>query len=399
MSQILELRGCVREYAWGSPSFLPDLLGTENVDDTPQAELWMGAHPSAVSVVRVGDDWVALTDWIATDPVVRLGESVVQRFGGELPFLLKVLAAAYPLSLQAHPDPEQARVGFERENRKGLPLDAPNRSYRDARPKPELLCALTPFDAMLGFREVAEIHELLRALELPVLAPALAKLCGGAKAELRDFFGWLIGSDEETRAQIAGLAAERCSGRSDAAAGRWVVELAGRYPGDIGVLAPLLLNVIRLEVGQAVYLPAGELHSYLGGCGIEIMANSDNVLRGGLTNKHVDVPGLLEVLTFSSGPPRILDPGQSAFGIRTYGTPVADFELTRIDVAGEHVREATDSVEILLCVEGAARVEASGGSQGIEFARGRSLLVPADAGGYRVLGNCCFFRAGVPGGS
>ena len=398
MTKILELRNCVRDYPWGSPSLLSDLLGIENPSGGPQAELWMGAHPGAPSLVQPQDDWISLRDWIAADPATRLGESTDRKFGGELPFLFKVLAAGRPLSLQAHPDPDQARDGFARENQIGLSIDDPARSYRDPRPKPELLCALTTFDAMLGFRSIDEIHELISALELRELASSLEALQPGGAAAIRDFFALLMSSDRELQSRIARAATGRCEVLPDHPARRWVVELAKQYPGDIGVLAPLMLNVIRLEVGQAVYLPAGELHSYLAGCGIEIMANSDNVLRGGLTQKHVDVPELLDVLTFSSGPVQILDPSEVAPGVWTFETPVAEFELSRIDVSGEHLREATLAVEILLCTAGRGRIEGMDGSAGLELSAGRSCFVPADSGGYRIRGDCCLFRAAVPAG-
>jgi mannose-6-phosphate isomerase len=395
LSKILELRNCLRDYAWGSPTLIAELLGIENPASEPQAELWMGAHPAAPSQVRPDGEWISLVDWIGADPIRRLGDGTAGRFGGELPFLLKVLAAAEPLSLQAHPNAEQARAGFNRENNLGLALDDPSRNYRDPRPKPELLCALTPFDAMLGFREIPEIHDLFAALELPELAPWLETLRDGGESALREFFSSLMRCDVEMRTQIARSVTARCAAQPDQPARRRVVELAGRHPGDIGVLAPLMLNLIHLEIGQAVYLPAGELHSYLSGCGIEIMASSDNVLRGGLTQKNVDESQLVEVLTFSSGPARILEPIERERGVWCYETPASEFELSRIDVAGEHERSATGSVEILLCTAGEGRLEASGSSVN-EVVRGGALFVPADAGDYRILGNCQIFRAAVP---
>jgi mannose-6-phosphate isomerase len=395
LSKILELRNCVRDYAWGSPSFIPDLLGIENREGAPQAELWMGAHAAATSQVQPDGEWISLIDWIAADPAGRLGESTARRFDRQLPFLFKVLAASEPLSLQAHPDAEQARAGFERENRSELALEDPTRNYRDPRPKPELLCALTPFDAMLGFREISEIDQLFGALELPGFAPSLEALRGGGEAPLRDFFASLICGDHETRRQIVRAAVARCTSLPDHPARRAVVKLAGRYPDDIGVLAPLMLNLIHLEIGQAVYLRAGELHSYFAGCGIEIMGSSDNVLRGGLTGKHVDAKELLDVLTYSSGPARILEPLEHAPGVWTYETPAAEFELSRIDVAGEHARSTIGSVEILLCTAGAGRLEV-GGVTTIDLARGRSVFVPADAGEYRIRGDCQLYRAGMP---
>ncbi len=396
MSKILELRNSLRDYAWGSPTLISDLLGIENRDGRPQAELWMGAHPGAASRVQPDHEWISLLDWIAADPTGCLGDATARRFAGELPFLFKVLAVAEPLSLQAHPNAEQARAGFERENQAGRALDDPTRNYRDARPKPELLCALTPFDAMLGFRAISEIDDLIGSLELPGFAPRLEALRRRGEAGLRDFFSSLLRSDAEARAQIARTAAERCAARPNHPARRCVVELAKRHPGDIGVLAPLMLNLIHLEIGQAIFLPAGELHSYLAGCGIEIMANSDNVLRGGLTSKHVDESELLDVLTFSSGPAQILEPLERLPGVWTYETSAAEFELSRIDVAGEHARSAAGSVEILLCTAGEGRLEA-GGSAAIELARGHAYFVPANAGEYRILGDCQLFRAAMPG--
>jgi mannose-6-phosphate isomerase len=398
LSKILELRNCVRDYPWGSSSLLSELLGIENPDGGPQAELWMGAHPGAPSQVRPQDDWISLPAWIAADSAARLGESTDRQFGGELPFLFKVLAVGRPLSLQTHPNPIQARDGFARENEMGLSLDDPRRSYRDARPKPELLCALTPFDAMLGFRRVDEIHALISELELRELETALEALQSGGAAGLREFFGLLMGGDAALRSRIAEAAVGRCEALPDHPARRWVIELARQYPGDIGVLAPLMLNVIRLEIGQAVYLPAGELHSYLAGCGAEIMANSDNVLRCGLTPKHVDLPELLEVLTFESGPAKILDPRETAPGVWTFATPVGEFELSRIEVSADHLRESTNAVEILLCTAGSGHLEGVDGSSGIDLSPGRSCFVPADCGGYRIRGDCCLYRAAVPTG-
>lgn len=396
MPKILELRNSVRDYAWGSSSLLADLLGIENPTGGPQAELWMGAHAGAPSRVQPQDDWIPLPDWIAADSAARLGPSTDRRFGGELPFLFKVLAAGQPLSLQAHPNPVQARAGFARENLAGLPLNDPTRSYRDARPKPELLCALTPFDAMLGFRSSDEIDALISALDLPELVSPLEALQSGGAEAVRKFFSRLVSSDPATRTRIAHATAARCHVLPDHPARRWVVELAKQYPGDIGVLAPLMLNVIRLEIGQAVYLPAGELHSYLAGCGVEIMANSDNVLRGGLTAKHVDLPELLDVLTFSSGPVEVLEPDQVAPGVWTFETPAAEFELSQIDVSGDYLRDRTDAAEILLCTQGRGRLEGIGGSGEIKLLPGRSCFVPADCEGYGVQGDCRLFRAAVP---
>ncbi|MCP5040322.1 MAG: mannose-6-phosphate isomerase, class I [bacterium] len=392
MPKIVELRGDVRDYAWGSTTFLAESLGIENPDGGPQAELWMGAHRAAPSCVADGGRWVSLADWIAADPQARLGARCVDAFGDELPFLFKALAAARPLSLQAHPDAAQARAGFERENRAGLALDDPRRNYRDARAKPELLCALCPFDALLGFREVADIVRLLAALEVEGLRAPLDRVRQGGEAALRDFVAgpWHDG----LTAQIAAS----CRARSDDEAYELVAELAADSPDDAGIVAPLLLNIVHLQAGQAIFVPEGELHSYLRGAGVELMGSSDNVLRGGLTDKHVDTGELLEILSFRTGAPAILEPTQRAPGEWVYETPAPPFELARIEVSGESVRRNVDAIELLLCSEGRGRITQEAGSTPRELARGSSVVVPADVAAYRIEGELRVFRASLPAG-
>jgi mannose-6-phosphate isomerase len=377
--QILELRNSIRDYAWGSTTLIPDLLGIENPDAAPQAEMWLGAHPGAPSAVRIGNAWVSLSDWIRDDPVSALGQAVSARFAGKLPYLLKVLAAAEPLSLQAHPDPERARAGFQREDALGIDRNAPERSYRDSESKPELLCALTPFEALLGFREVAEISENFEALALEELAGPLARLAAQGSVALPAFFRSLLELDPPTCTTLLQAARSRSDALREQPQYRWLHRLADRYPADAGALAPLYLNLVRLEPGEAIFLPAGELHSYLEGCGIEIMASSDNVLRGGLTSKHVDRSELLEVLTFATGPPEIIHPVSRRADERVYQTAAREFELSQIELDGDW---STDSSagrrpagpEILLCVEGRARLSGEGEPE-ISIERGQSCFV------------------------
>jgi mannose-6-phosphate isomerase len=296
-----------RDYAWGSTTAIPELLGVEPTG-APQAELWLGAHPGAPSrlVGRSG----TLADLVP----------------GRLPFLLKVLAADAPLSLQAHPSPAQAEAGFARENAAGVPLDAPERNYKDPFHKPELIYALNdPFTALSGFRPVADTLAVLEPVAGDArLEPLVSRLVDDSS--LRDAFSWMIsrgpGVDDVTSAVIE--AASVVDGPS------WesVRLLAEFYPGDPGIPISLLLHTIALRPGDVLYLPAGNIHSYLGGLGIELMAASDNVLRGGLTPKHVDVPELLEVLDFRPMPapyllPEVIEPGVSVFR-----PDVPDFMLT-----------------------------------------------------------------------
>jgi mannose-6-phosphate isomerase len=362
----------IQRYAWGSPTAIPSLLG-KAPDGSPQAELWLGAHPSAPS--KVGG--VSLEALIAQAPGRLLGEASIAHFGPRLPFLLKVLAAAQPLSLQAHPSLAQARAGFADENARGVPLSAAHRNYKDPNHKPEILCALTTFHALCGFRRLDDTARLFDALGLDT-----ARLRGG----LRGYFEWVMTLPAEERVALVKQVERACA---TAPAGwehecGWALRLCRAYPGDVGVVGALLLNLVTLEPGQAIYLPAGNLHAYLEGVGVELMANSDNVLRGGLTPKHVDVPELLRVLDFTNGPVTVLAP-QGAVAV--YSTPAPDFELSRLTVAGP-VEVTRRGPELLLVTGGPVRVN------GHALSRGQSCFLGAnDSGAVRFEGDGVVFRA------
>lgn len=310
------LRNPIRRYAWGSRSVLAGLQGRPVPSAEPEAELWIGAHPADPSVRE--RDGTPLTDVIAKAPAEVLGPAVVDRFGPRLPYLLKVLAAAAPLSLQAHPDAGQAAAGYAAEEAAGVPRDAPRRRYVDPYHKPELLVAVSRFRALCGFREPAGSAALLAGLGVPGLAPVVAALRDG---ELATAVRWLLAYPEPAALLAAVLAADPPP---------LVGELAAAYPGDVGVLVALLLNQVTLEPGEAIFMPAGNLHSYLQGTGVELMAASDNVLRGGLTPKHVDVPELLRVLRFEPLADPVLRPVPVAPGVVTWPVPVPDFGLHRV---------------------------------------------------------------------
>lgn len=403
---ILPMRNRIQPYPWGSRTFLAELLGRPAPAAAPQAELWMGVHPQGPSEVWTGERWEPLPELIRRDPPRILGPRAAERFGGSLPFLFKVLAAERPLSIQAHPDTRQARRGFARENAAGIPLDAPHRSYRDPNPKPELLCALRPVYALYGFRPLPELLELLDALPLASLHPLTDRLRrrpdpGG----LRAFFRALLALDPPARervvAEAAGWArAGRPSNGGPAEEARaWVARLAGEYPRDVGALGPLLLNLLRLEPGQAIYLQPGRLHAYLEGAGVELMANSDNVLRGGLTSKPTDPPELLRILRFEGVTPARVAPRELPGGEVLYPTPAEQFLLSRLTVASErpYTGPADHGPEILLAVEGRAVVSAAAGEP-VPLLRGGSLFVPAGAGPYRIDGRARIYRASVPPG-
>jgi len=396
---ICPLSNPIREYAWGSRSAIAELLGQPAPSLRPQAEIWMGAHPSDPSRARCRGDWILLPDLLRENPVEILGEPVAARFGGELPFLFKVLAAAQPLSIQAHPDREQAREGFEREDAAGIDLGARERNYPDPRPKPELICALSPFSALCGFRSIREIARAFRDLEVDAFASEIDALEHDGDAEaLERFFStvWGAAGDRLTRAiDQAVKSAER---RSDDPAARWMTAIAALYPGDAGVLAPLFLNLVSLAPGEAMYLRAGVLHSYLEGVGIEIMGNSDNVLRGGLTAKHVDIPELCRVLRFEPSEVEILQSREASPGERVFETSADEFELAVLGVEEGKAWQSARSrgVEILLAIEGSVTVTDRAAGESFDLERGASLLIPDSVDCYELAGAGVVYRAGVP---
>ncbi|MEU8933375.1 mannose-6-phosphate isomerase, class I [Streptomyces sp. NPDC048409] len=361
------LDNTVRPYAWGSPTAIPKLLGVEPSGE-PQAEMWMGAHPGAPSRTGRG----TLVEVIDADPKAELGEAAVARFGPRLPFLLKILAAGAPLSLQVHPDLEQAREGYEDEERRGIPVDAPDRNYKDANHKPELICALTEFDGLCGFRTPERAAELLEALGVDSLKPYADLLrAHPEEAALREVLTAVLTADREEMAHTVAEAAAACArlgGDHAPYAG-----LAHHYPGDPGVIAAMLLNHVRLQPGEALFLGAGIPHAYLAGLGVEIMANSDNVLRCGLTPKHVDVPELLRVVRFEAGDPGVLRPEAAPDGEEVYETPIDEFRLSRYVLPeGTTAHDLTlPTPQILLCTAGAVRA----GEE--DLTPGQSVFVPA----------------------
>lgn len=398
VQRIAPLHGAVRSYAWGSRSFIPELLGEAPPSAEPQAELWLGAHPSAPARVATEAGLLPLDAFVARAPEAVLGVGVAARFGSTLPFLLKVLAADLPLSLQAHPSAAQARAGFARENAAGIPLDAERRCYRDPNHKPELICALTPFSALCGFRPLAELRDHLDVLGTPEMQACAALLRERGEAGLEACFRGLWSLDAAARERAIARALARAREDGGAHWG-WVLRLAEAYPGDVGALAPLLLNLIELAPFEALFLEAGCLHSYLEGAGVELMANSDNVLRGGLTRKHVDVPALLDTLRFRCGGVAPLRPARVSETESRYATPAREFALAVLRPApgAPYTSPSQRGVEILLCSEGDARIApALGGGAGLALRRGTSLLVPAAAPAYRLTGRCTVWKASVP---
>jgi mannose-6-phosphate isomerase len=395
---IYRLENVIQPYAWGSKTAIAELLGLPGPHNEPQAELWMGTHAKGPSLVRIDGKRIPLYDLIEQNSNFMLGREGVRRFGTVLPYLFKVLAAAQPLSIQAHPSKQEAIDGFARENQAGIALDAPDRNYRDDNHKPEIICALTPFWALNGFRPVADAVRLLE----PVCPDALRQACRRLKHQgstgLKLFFETImtlpVELQEKACAQLL-IKARALADKSPVYG--WMVTLAENYPADMGVLSPALLNLIRLAPRQAMYLSAGQLHAYLDGVGIELMANSDNVLRGGLTRKHVDVPELLKVVRFCETPITPLEAPPMEAGEFVYPCPAAEFSLSMIAVepSRPYGSPSIRSIEILLCTEGKGRIVPDANNE-IKLQSGDSLVVPAGVDHYRIEGQLTIFKALVP---
>ncbi|WP_216209431.1 mannose-6-phosphate isomerase, class I [Amycolatopsis aidingensis] len=380
-----QLLGAVRPYAWGSRITIPEMLGRPVPAPHPEAELWMGAHPGDPSRV-VGSDGVerSLLELVESDPIGQLGGRCAQRWGDRLPFLLKILAAEEPLSMQAHPSASQAAEGHAREEAAGIPRDAPNRNYPDPTAKPELVCALTEFHALAGFRDPRRTVALLRAIETPGLAKYADLLAAQPDPDgLRTLFTTWITMPQPALDELLPEVLDACvlhvkeHGEFDTEC-RTILELGETHPTDAGVLAALLLNRLTLRAGEAIYLPAGNLHLYLHGTAVEILANSDNILRCGLTPKHVDVPELLRVVDFACGDMPVLR-GQPIGRMAVYRTDAPEFELARIEwAAGEDEDVELDCTgpQILLCTAGELRLRAADGKESA-LRRGESMWLAA----------------------
>ena len=382
------LRPVVRPYAWGSRTAIAELQGRPVPAPGPEAELWMGAHPSAPSGVgsRPGTTLDAV---IAADPERELGPECALRFGGRLPFLLKVLSAERALSIQVHPSRAQAEAGFPADNERGLAPGDPRRNYVDEWPKPELLYALTPFEVVAGLRTPADAADLLRALAVDQLQPLASRLAEAASSSaMAGALASILEWPEPAGLVAAALAA--CA-RLAPARGRYagacaaVLRVAGDHPGDLGLVALLLMRHVLLQPGQAVFMPAGGLHAYLRGTGIELLANSDNVVRAGLTGKHVDVPELLRLLDPAVSVP-VLSPCVLSDGITWFDTPAPEFRLYLLDLAGPPVTLPGAGPRILLCTEGACVLRSASG-QALELARGDSCFIPAADGAVQGAGS------------
>ncbi len=408
------LRCAVRGYSWGSSTLLAELEG-RTPTGRPEAEVWMGAHPGAPAQVVLPDDGtqVPLDAYLAQDPAARLGPA--ERFG-RLPFLVKLLAAGEPLSIQAHPTLEQARAGFAAEEQAGIPVDAPHRNYRDDNHKPEMVVALTPFAALCGFRDTEasarSFERLAQVLtdhadgqtspEAASAAHLSLMLYGGRLQEVFSALldprgGWAASGWVEAAVEALGHAPDILEDDLHLAT---AVGIAEHFPGDPGVMVSLLLHRVDLAPGQAVFLPAGNVHAYLHGLGVEVMAASDNVLRGGLTGKHVDVPELERVVDFTPLPVPYLNPAFDAEGHQLFTPPVEEFQMERLDLpAAEGRALAAHGPVIAVCVSGTVQVRSAGASgEVLTLGPGESVFLGADdaAATVHAEGTATVFSVTVP---
>ncbi|MDN6401190.1 MAG: mannose-6-phosphate isomerase, class I [Brachybacterium sp.] len=397
----------LQHYAWGSTTALPAFLGRA-ADGSPWAEAWFGAHPLAPATAP---DGAGLDAVIAADPERMLGADVARAFGGQLPFLLKVIAPERPLSLQVHPTREHAAESFAAESAAGIALNSPLRVYRDANHKPEMLIALTRFTALCGFRTPRRAAAILDGLGTPLTDRLHSLLVENPTAHgMRAAFRTLVSASLRPTPEAVDAVVAACRARSAAGPSpsprldRVVSLLADHHPGDPGVVAALLLNPVTLQRGEAMYVPAGALHAYIHGTGLEVMATSDNVLRAGLTAKRVDADEVLQCVSVTAAPPLRVAPERQNPTSIAYYAPVDDFELAvtelddpadpAADPAGETHPIPGSGPRIVLGLEGAITLETTTGGHALEA--GQALFVPAADGPLRARGRGSFAQASVP---
>ncbi|ATG56677.1 mannose-6-phosphate isomerase, class I [Brachybacterium ginsengisoli] len=396
---MLDLHGRRQRYAWGSATAIPEFLGRE-ADGDPWAEIWFGAHPLAPVPTSAGP---TLEELIAADPLPMLGEDVARAFGGRLPYLLKLIAAERPLSLQVHPTREHAAESFAAEQAAGIPLESAQRTYRDANHKPEMLIALTRFTALCGFRTPRRAAAILDGLGTDLTDRLHRLLVENPTAHgMRAAFRTLVSASLRPSPEAVDEVVAACRARSEAGASpspridRFISLLAEHHRGDPGVVAALLLNPVTLQPGEAMYVPAGALHAYLHGVGIEIMAASDNVLRAGLTPKQVDADEVIQCVSVTAAPPMRVAPERQNQTSIAYYAPVDDFELavTEVEAGGAPNLVPGSGPRILLGLDGEVTLRTLAGDRMLRA--GQAAFVPASDGPLRAHGAGRFAQASVP---
>ncbi|ANW25335.1 mannose-6-phosphate isomerase, class I [Vibrio coralliilyticus] len=367
------LENVIQNYPWGSRDSINTLFGIANPEQQPQAEIWMGAHPNGCSKIQLENETVLLSDFINQNPEQTIGTETQQRFG-ELPFLFKVLAAAQALSIQVHPSKAQAEEGFAREDNAGIERNASNRNYKDPNHKPELVYALTPYMAMNGFRDFEEMITLFDEIHAHALQQDIDAFRENLTSEgLQAFFKAMLELDGDKKSDALDALLSWANNSEDSLAAL-VVELNTQYPNDVGLLAPLMLNVLELQPGEAMFLDAGTPHAYIKGTGLEIMANSDNVLRAGLTPKYMDVEELVSSCKFEAlDKDKILTQPVANDGELNFPVPVEDFKFSVLQQP-ESKQLELNRAEIIFAID--SDVTLHSGTERLVLSRGQSAFVP-----------------------
>ncbi len=378
-----KLDNVIQNYIWGSKTSLNSLFDIPNPDNQTQAELWMGAHANGCSTIHLKGETLLLSDFIKQDKDAVLGEKTNQQFG-ELPYLFKVLCAENALSVQVHPSKAQAEIGFEQEEKAGIPLTAAHRNYKDPNHKPELVYALTTYNAMNGFRQYNEIIAFFDDLNIDYLNQLITPLkAEQSDAELGAFFKALLSIKGKQKDSCIDTLLTYAAYHQDDFTWRTITELAEQYPGDIGLFSPLLLNTISLQPGEAMFLDACTPHAYIKGTALEIMANSDNVLRAGLTPKHIDVDILISCTRcLPLDKNSILLTPENTDSVLHFPVPVDDFKFSIYQTGQRHQIE-TQSADIIFALEADVHLTHQSG-ESLTLKRGESAFIPASAKSYSV---------------
>ncbi|WNJ96886.1 mannose-6-phosphate isomerase, class I [Vibrio ruber] len=378
------MQNVIQHYAWGSTQSIHHLFNIPNPEQLPQAEIWMGAHPGGCSQLIDGNQQDSLAEFIKRHPDACLSAQIHQTYG-ELPFLFKVLAADKALSIQVHPCKADAEIGYARENQQHIPLNAPERNYKDPNHKPELVYALTPYHALNGFRPLDDIIQTLTKMNLQPIEPLVKQLQADTSTTgFQSFFIRLLSLSGEQKTQaIAALLDYAAQHQQDDPLAQLVLDLAQDYPEDIGLFSALLLHYVILQPGEAMYLDAKTPHAYLKGTGLEVMASSDNVLRAGLTPKHIDVEELAKCTSFAPKPQEtlLIAPEKSA-DVCHYPVPVNDFKFS-IYPAPSDITLTTTSAEIVFAIDTDVHLQHESGLT-LTLHKGQSAFIPAAARSYQI---------------
>ncbi|MCL2793026.1 MAG: mannose-6-phosphate isomerase, class I [Spirochaetaceae bacterium] len=385
----------LKDYDWGSLSGIQNIIKRDDLKGNPLAELWMGSHKNGDGLVSVSNDKkINLSEFIKTDCNAILGKPVSKKYSAELPFLFKILAAEKPLSIQVHPSKKEAEKGFDNEEKEKIDISAYNRTYKDRNHKPELIYTLTDFYLLKGFRECSDIYSNLRAF-----SPLFIERAEREKklATIEKLFKYLLSIDKNNLHDIIDQTLSNCK-KYNGLISDTINNFYSVYGYDSGVLAPLFLNILKLKPHSALFIPAGELHSYISGIGFEIMANSDNVLRGGLTTKYIDVKGLFEVGNFKKSS---MDKGitlpKTDKNVEKYITKAGEFTFSVIslDKGNYSYEKSRKNFELYFYIGNECKVTFPAENSSYNFKNGDSFIIPACAFPYIINGDGILYMASV----